>query len=106
MKISRINIADNWKTSKNGKKYKPAGIKIGEIWYNNLLWDDKQVERLEALDLSKDHNLILEDKADAANPEKIWHNWRFPSATEILTRRVDILEQRMDKAAEMIKKLM
>lgn len=80
------------KTSKAGKEYYTAGIKVDGIWHNGTFFDKKQCETYEALEENKEIDTI-ELFEEEYNGKK-YAKFRLISKTEA---RFKLLEARVTK---------
>lgn len=91
--IEKVSVREAKQSSK-GDWFYPVGLKIKGKWYNGLVFKKTDLSNYEA---GKKIQLKLYE--NTAKDGTVYDNWKLPSQTDRLEARIDILEQRMDKAA-------
>lgn len=91
--LEQVNKKET-KKDKRGKHYKPVGIKIEGVWYNNILYDKDEIESL--IDGAEVVLILYEEDGTGDYAGKKFNKFRFPSKLDLLELRVAKLEELCD----------
>ena len=98
--IEKVNVNDPVTGTTNGRNWTrwSCGVKIAGVWYNQSLFEEKIVNRLKEVE-GQEIPLVLYDEEYQG---KIYKKFKIPGKLDILTSRMDELE---DRLKEMEKKI-
>ena len=72
-------------TGKNGKPYNKVGIQTPQGWLNNIFWDGRQVEKIEAAQGSTLEVIEFEEEYNG----NMYAKFKLPSRTDMLEIRLN-----------------
>ncbi len=89
--LNNISIKEPKQTTK-GKTFTGVGIEIGGMWYQGTFWGNENVE-LAVVKKWKQGDEINVTTYVEHYQGKPYDKWRFPTEVDLLTERVERLEQ-------------
>lgn len=96
--LEKVDIKQKLSGKKNGKNWSftPIGIKINGSWHNGIINDDADLEQFK--DGAKVDIILFEKEGTGKYAGKMFPSFKLP-------KKDDILNERLDKAANLLKDL-